>query len=921
MFNSLFANLLNWIAEALDFVITWVLELLGFSLSFFPENFPVISTMYTILQGVGVGLVVAIAAFQLIKYFTGPLAEVSTNPIEIGVRAALSIALIWFGNYFLEGIVNLFTYPYEALMNVNANDLTIGFTSLSSELASLISGAAGVLLALILVIAVGWNLIKLIIEVVERYLMVGILTYTSPLAWPTLTSRNTQSIFGKWFSMFLGQCLLMLLNVWSLKMVLSVFGNTSANVFLRLILALAFCKVAQKFDTYLQSLGINAAHTGGSMIDDVMAVGHTIAGIGRFGARTAGGVISGAGNTALGESLMKGGLMGGLAYKVGDSIGAKRAANMGNSVPYTKPGEESGIYKGPDNMYHWQDKNGNDWSGRTKNDVIAQQAGVRSGYAQTEGESGIMKTGSGKYQWTDKNGNTYTSDSLSGILSKQKMARAAYSAGAANKESSINRNPDGSYSWTDKNGNSYTNASLAGIQEQQAAVRKAYGEKSDENDRITQTADGKYQWTDKNGNTYTNDSLAGIQEQRAMAKAAYADKIGKESDIIKNADGSYQWTDKDGQVWKSNNIADMETTRNTVRNGYANSVTADTNSSLSSLRNKDLSMYASRMFNDNGTPKMGVTTLDSMGREVLTGNTGSAGNIEMANKIANISTPNAMQTGAGADNISAIKAATIMSRGPETARALMNTNVQGGIVDERAVGAAYETLFGTGENMPQNGIDSVIPGLSDSVSSANGELIDGSGDVSDLKINNGEMSGLYTPVDSDGNDMPMQEFSIRSEEGYAALTPNEQSGYTKFEGADGDTYYARSSDAKIDDYEVMPGSSSGTVPTYTSDIPVSGGSGSDSYVSDIPVSGNETVYTSDISGGSEFTVSQGETGGMEHKPMGNTEYLGDASPISPRDTNRSHSNAHKETYTTQGSEAVIEDSGNSNRFRRKKRKK
>ena len=76
--------------------------------------------------------------------------------------------------------------------------------------------------------------------------------------------------------MFLGQCLLMLLNVWSVKMLMSILANGQSDVFLRFILAIAFCRVAQKFDTYLQSMGINAAHTGGSLADDLLALGGTL---------------------------------------------------------------------------------------------------------------------------------------------------------------------------------------------------------------------------------------------------------------------------------------------------------------------------------------------------------------------------------------------------------------------------------------------------------------------------------------------------------------------------------------------------------------------------------------------------------------------------------------------------------------------
>lgn len=41
--------------------------------------------------------------------------------------------------------------------------------------------AATLLIALIFSILIAWNLIKLFIEIVERYLLVGVLAYTSPI--------------------------------------------------------------------------------------------------------------------------------------------------------------------------------------------------------------------------------------------------------------------------------------------------------------------------------------------------------------------------------------------------------------------------------------------------------------------------------------------------------------------------------------------------------------------------------------------------------------------------------------------------------------------------------------------------------------------------------------------------------------------
>ncbi len=799
MFNSLIGNVLNWGAGVMDFLFTWIFRMLTFNLSFFTTNFPVIGTMYTILQGVAIGLVVGLGAFQLLKFFTGPLNSSRSTPMEIGVRMALAFAMIWFGNYFLEAIVNLFTYPYQALLGVDASAMSQSvMQDTSALLTGLIDGAAGTVLSIIMTFMLGWNLLKLFLEVVERYLMVGVLTYTSPLAWATLSTQESTSIFKKWLSMFFGQCLLMLLNVWSVKMIISVMTFTGSNILFRMILGLAFCKVAQRFDTYLQTIGVNAAHTGGSLADDVMAVGASMLGL---GSKTTGALAMGAGNNALGNSLIKGGWKGGLAYTIGTHFANRGAREAAENIPNTPHGQESTIFRNADGGYSWQDKNGNLWNANNYRQAEGIRAAVQKGYAQYEGESGISRDDRGNYVWTDANGEEHKSNSMTGILSQQAAARAAYGAG----------------------------------------VKPL---RNDED--IIRGDDGRFYWTDRNGNQYSAESFEAMKAQKDAVVGSY-ENVGKESDIKQRPDGSYEWTDKYGNVHTAESLEQMEQKRAQIRSNYTEQKNNNTgNDSVSNTKKVDMSAYASQLFDKAGNPKPGVTSFDEQGREVIA----SKSDRDAATKIAAISNPAAMKTAAGEDNISAIKAATITSRGVGTAQALMRTGMDGGITDERVIGATYEQLFG---GAGENNIDKAIPGLSNAMSSANGEYIDGSGDVCDLNMNNGEMKGTYTPIDSNGNEGEASEFSIRTAESYAKLPEAEKNGYVAFEGADGSTYYASGGSVEVKDEPVTTaqtgvptGASSGmSNPTdNTSGISSYGGSsgaGSPSAPSNTPSSENPSV--------------------------------------------------------------------------------
>ena len=180
----------------------------------------------------------------------------------------------------------------------------------------------GLLLLVILEIALGWNYFKLLLETVERYIVVGVLCYTSPLAFSMGASKATTPVFRSWCRMVGSQLLLLVMNVWFLRGFNSSMGAYIGNggalstgygsVFLWLFCALAFLKTAQKFDSYLASLGLNVAQTGSSMGMELLMAARVVTGIGH-GARSAGHVFGGA--TATGTGAAASGFAAGFANK------------------------------------------------------------------------------------------------------------------------------------------------------------------------------------------------------------------------------------------------------------------------------------------------------------------------------------------------------------------------------------------------------------------------------------------------------------------------------------------------------------------------------------------------------------------------------------------------------------------------------
>lgn len=290
MLETIFSWLTQAIGGALDMVVSIFLSMMQLSLGALVKLFPFLATGYNVFQAVGLGLTICIASMQLIKFLTGQTETMQDTPVAILIRSAVSVFMIWMGGYFVEMIVGLAQIPYNTIIQSDAitwgqptfsNIVNANWTIDGLVIAG--GGSALLLLLLILIIVIAWNLLQLIVEVCERYLLVGVLAYSAPLIYPTISSQGTMPIFQKWFGMFLGQCGLMTISAWMLKLVLSGFSFTEGDaagpkLFFRLLLTLAMCKVAQRADTYLQQLGIGVGTTGGNMIGDLL----TAAGAGRI---------------------------------------------------------------------------------------------------------------------------------------------------------------------------------------------------------------------------------------------------------------------------------------------------------------------------------------------------------------------------------------------------------------------------------------------------------------------------------------------------------------------------------------------------------------------------------------------------------------------------------------------------------------
>ena len=333
MLDWIFEGIVDWISgivtDLMDAVSGLFLNALGTDMTAMEEYFPFVEKAFTVMQYTGWAILFLVTVWQLFRIFGGPITE-AENPWTLLARSCLFALLIGYSKPIFTLALDIATAPYTALMDIamTAEDFTFAGVenALQSGLTIFISNVSvvGAVLLTILMIALGWNYFKLLLETVERYVVVGVLCYTSPLAYSLGASKATSNVFRSWCHMVGSQLLLLVMNVWFLRGFNSSMGQFmgsggalstgQGSIFLWLFCALAFLKTAQKFDSYLASIGLNVAQTGSSMGMELLMAARVISGVGS-GARSAGSVFRGGGSAASGTGAASAGFASGFASK------------------------------------------------------------------------------------------------------------------------------------------------------------------------------------------------------------------------------------------------------------------------------------------------------------------------------------------------------------------------------------------------------------------------------------------------------------------------------------------------------------------------------------------------------------------------------------------------------------------------------
>ena len=227
-------GVVEWIAEQvmnlLDLITTSVLGALGCDMDTFLRYFPAAESMYRVFVALAIGLVLLNWVWQIFKNFGLIAGLEAEDPIKLSIRSVLFIGLIFFSDQITDLVLSIGGTPYSWILDSNLPALNFAdFNSVLLTILGVCANGSVALIALILVLILAWNYVKLLLEAAERYILLGVIVYTSPVAFATGASQSTSNIFRAWCRMFAGQIFLLIMNAWCLRLFTSMVGNFLSN--------------------------------------------------------------------------------------------------------------------------------------------------------------------------------------------------------------------------------------------------------------------------------------------------------------------------------------------------------------------------------------------------------------------------------------------------------------------------------------------------------------------------------------------------------------------------------------------------------------------------------------------------------------------------------------------------------------------
>ena len=271
----------------------------------FDKTFPLASYFFEIFMTLAYVLIIILLINNLFKAFLGPLSDAPHPLTSIGHAAISAFFVTWSYDFFIlaERFVNKIYLEFDKIYEVvlvdnklvnkdmgQLKDSVFDFALFDGD--QMFKDDTGVnkmvlfFITIIFLTALITSFIKLLIEVYMRYVVLGGLFYTCPLAVACSASDSTREVYTSWIRMVVSQFLLMFLNLFFI----AVFTGSITTLFLNMqkqqyafenpqefvkmvLLFVSWLVLGQRVDEHLKGMGLSTATTGASLAGAITAGG------------------------------------------------------------------------------------------------------------------------------------------------------------------------------------------------------------------------------------------------------------------------------------------------------------------------------------------------------------------------------------------------------------------------------------------------------------------------------------------------------------------------------------------------------------------------------------------------------------------------------------------------------------------------
>lgn len=222
--------------------------------------------------------------FIPLTYVIQPIAFTAFSEMQKIYTATMDGYMAASGNGFviqLSNQINVDTFLKDVLTTAASGATPVSaalaiFDGLSAAFQAMIS----TIIATAFIVLILWNMLKLIFEIVQRFVIMIVYVYLSPLAAACGVIGNGE-IPQKGLTVFISSGVLWILNVWCVGVgcsLIKAYGASMANgimgVFTWGFVTYGFLKIAQQLDDVFNAVGATNVRLSGSLLDDLLSLRH-----------------------------------------------------------------------------------------------------------------------------------------------------------------------------------------------------------------------------------------------------------------------------------------------------------------------------------------------------------------------------------------------------------------------------------------------------------------------------------------------------------------------------------------------------------------------------------------------------------------------------------------------------------------------